>query len=217
MSFSGRSRCFFVKRLIDWRIKLNLIVDKFHRIFDDRAERKESPGDYYWRNEVYENDKFRHGHLQHYQGSPAEVLHVLAVPKSEDPIFGFDLVKIAGNYTLACGDLTPTVSNFTWDHPFTNNRDVPEWASFFSENVLFRRPEDPGDAYDIAGYFTGRLEKLLGGIEPSDSPEVRKAQNEYMNSQRQNEKTRKTLAADVGEKRADKYMREVLFPTISTP
>jgi len=138
---------------------------------------------------------------------------VVIVPNTEDPIFGFDLVSIAGNTTLACGDLSPTVKETDWEHPFENEREVPDWADFFSDNVVFTTPEDDGE--NIASWFAGRAEAYIEGLEPAEpTEEILRGQNEYMENQLQNAKTFKSLAADVGEEKAKKYMREVMFPKV---
>jgi len=182
---------------------------KFHDVRKDfestishYAESVEEPEEYYWHNRIYESPKFRMAHVEHYTGDPVEVIHVVIVPNTEDPIFGFDLVSIAGNTTLACGDLSPTIGEVEWSHPFNNNREVPEWANFFSKNVVFTNPEEGKDK-DIAKWFVERADEYIQDLEKTDpTVEVLEKQNEYMKNQLQNSKTFKSLAADVGEEKA---------------
>ncbi len=198
---------------MDLEYKFDGVREKFESVISKYADFVEEPEEYYWYNRIYESPKFRMAHVEHYTGDPVEVIHVVIVPNTEDPIFGFDLVSIAGNTTLACGDLSPTVKETDWEHPFENGREVPDWADFFSDNVVFTTPEDDGE--NIASWFAGRAEAYIEGLEPAEpTEEILRGQNEYMENQLQNAKTFKSLAADVGEEKAKKYMREVMFPKV---
>lgn len=198
---------------MDLDYKFGPVREKFNSVIGSRADSVKQPEEYYWHNRIYESEKFRMAHVEHYTGNPVEVIHVVIVPNSETPIFGFDLVAIAGNTTLACGDLSPTVKEVSWDHPFENNREVPEWADFFSEDVVFTTPEEGEE--EIADWFAERAGDYIDDLEKTEpTAEVLKAQNEYMENQLQNSKTFKSLAADVGEEKANKYMREVMFPKV---
>lgn len=193
--------------------KFGDVREQFKSAIEPFAESVESPDEYYWHNSIYEGPKFRMGHVEHYTGNPVEVLHVVIVPRSDAPIFGFDLVSIAGNTTMACGDLSPTLREEEWDHPFENNREVPEWADFFSDDVVFTTPEEDGK--DVADWFADRATEYIRGLEEAElTEEVIRAQNEYMDKQRSNSKTFKSLAADVGEEKAERYMHEVMFPKV---
>lgn len=198
---------------MDLEYKFHDVRKEFESVISKHADSVEEPEEYYWYNRIYESDKFRMAHVEHYTGDPVEVIHVVIVPNTEDPIFGFDLVSIAGNTTLACGDLSPTVKKSEWEHPFENEREVPEWADFFSNNVVFTTPEDGGE--EIANWFAGRAEEYIENLEPAEpTEEILRGQNQYMENQLQNAKTFKSLAADVGEEKAKKYMREVMFPKV---
>jgi hypothetical protein len=198
---------------MDLDYKFGDVRERFKSVISQFADERRVPEDYYWHNSIYKGPKFRMGHVEHYTGNPVEVLHVVIVPYDETPIFGFDLVSIAENTTMACGDLSPTVEEIDWDHPFENNREVPEWADFFSENVVFTTPEEDGK--DVAAWFAGKAGSYIEGLtETEPTEEVLRAQNEYMENQRQNTKTFKSLAADVGEEKATRYMHEVMFPKV---
>jgi hypothetical protein len=196
---------------MDLDYKFGDLRERFKSKISQFAETKDVPEDYYWHNSIYEGPKFRMGHVEHYTGNPVEVLHVVIVPRSDAPIFGFDLVSIAGNTTLACGDLSPTLREESWQCPFENNRKVPDWADFFSDDVLFTTPEK--DGIEIGEWFADRAEEYIRNLKETDATEeVLRAQNEYMKNQRSNTKTLKSLAADVGEEKAKRYMHEIMFP-----
>ena len=196
----------------------------FYRDFYETQLKKHSHmvhsiDDYDWYNKVYEG-LYKWAHVEHYRTDKVEVLHVVAMPRAScgKPIFGLDVVAINGKITMVCADFTPTLDQYTVPHPFKNSREIPDWAHFFSPNLLLTTPTDENQAKEILEYFGTKLEEYLQAIEKDTSVrepnKVIEKQNYYIDNQRNNNKTFKALATQIGESKAGKFIREVLFPTV---
>ena len=176
--------------------------------------------DYDWYNKVYEG-LYKWAHIEHYKTSKVEVLHIVCMPRASSgkPIFGLDVVAINKKITMICADFTPTVEEYSIPHPFKNNREIPDWANFFSTDLLLTTPNDKNHAREILEHYGEKLIEYLQAISKDENikepSRVLEKQNNYITSQRENNKTFKALAAEIGETKAGKFIKEILFPEVS--
>lgn len=179
-----------------------------------------------WLNYFYTSKVFRHVHLEYYKTDKLCVLHANAFPNPlvDMPIMGFDMIAIGNKITGLFFDFTPTVSYF---HSLSTDlralgkkyksqtRKLPEWANFFSNNFYCVTPEfeeTPAILLDIHGYINYYF--TLGRTIRESYEHNVALQNSYCKGQQKNEKTFKSLAAEIGEDDARLFMEKYLFPTI---
>ena len=217
------------------------IVSQFEALYSEHSDTQVEDRRFQWHNTFYHGPLFKWAHIEHYHTNPKiEVFHTVVMPWIWQgiPIFGLDLVMIAGNVTMICADFTPTEDrNQEWaldrlPHPHRfeafqdlEPRDTPEWAHFFSDECLFlHTPESTEQAFDIVqSVYLDRLDRqyfgLLEEIQQNPARQLNfmghwEGQQAYVENQRKNDKTFKSLKADVGEKEATFFMRNVLFPDV---
>ena len=186
--------------------------------------------DYGWENYRYENDKFRLAHVERYSHMGLEVVHITAFPRenSKAPIFGFDVVgyqneeeqrsKISGVFI----DWSPVMYEEKW-HNSTWNKDrkLPYWATVFSKDFIAVRPtEDEYEKIFEVGFdaFQRWMEKINSDEDLTDNIEdikkIIENQNTYCEHQASNKRTMGALTANIGQEKAEHFMKEVLFPKI---
>ena len=193
--------------------------DFYESLIKNKSNTVTSIDDYDWYNKVYEGI-YKWSHIEHYMTDKVQVLHIVTMPKaiSGKPIFGLDVVAINGKITMVCADFTPTIKEYSNPHPFKNLREIPDWADFFSSDILLTTPEDEDHAREILEYYGVKLKEYLHDLENEDKivepVRVLESQNRYINNQRKNNKTFKALAANIGKTKAGKFIKEVLFPTV---
>jgi len=194
--------------------------DFYESLIKNKSNMVTSIDDYDWYNNVYEGI-YKWSHIEHYKTDKVQVLHIVTMPKaiSGKPIFGLDVVAINGKITMVCADFTPTVEEYSNPHPFKNSRQLPDWADFFSSDLLLTTPEDQDHAKEILEYYGEKLKEYLHALENEDKivepVRVLESQNRYINNQRKNNKTFKALAANIGKTKAGKFIKEILFPEVS--
>lgn len=179
-----------------------------------------------WLNYFYCSEIFRHIHLEYYKTDKLCVLHsnIFPNPMIDMPIMGLDIIAIGNKITGLFFDFTPTVSHF---HSLgsnlrelqkkykSNTRKLPEWADFFSDNFFCVTPEQeeiPSILLDLHGYINYYL--TIGKTFKESYEYNILSQNRYCKGQQKNEKTFKSLAAEIGEKDSKLFMEKYLFPII---
>jgi phycocyanobilin:ferredoxin oxidoreductase len=175
--------------------------------------------DFGWENYRFDSAKFRLAHVEIFNQNKFSVVHCCIFPHISDPspIFGFDVIAGENKITGVFMDLSPTVLP---SKPFTTiavekSRDRPDWGSIFSEHWLACRPTQAEMAQigDEAVRVLENYLPTLGGV--GLIHDIKKAQNRYCLNQQQNEHTRKALVALLGDAGADRFMSEILFPTVT--
>ena len=193
----------------------------FKEVLDQDYDSVEGIPNFDWENNIYTSSFYKWAHLEHYKNKKVEVLHLVVMPYAycDMPIFGLDVVSINSKITMICCDFTPTVKNsYTVQHPFINDRKLPEWANFFSDNLLLIKPTTEDQTEYILEYFLREFEaykeKLYYYGKISEPAPILKKQREYVFNQRKNTSTLKALSADIGEKRAELFVNTYLFPDV---
>lgn len=183
-------------------------------------------------NRCYQTRSFRKLHLELAKvGKNLDILHCVMFPNLDYglPMFGCDLVGGRGQISAAIVDLSPTqpdrqlpLGYQTALHAlpapqFSQVRELPDWGDIFSDFCLFIRPE--GETEETA--FIERIESFLtihcqqaiaaSPLPPDQIHANWHGQANYCTKQRQNDKTRRVLAAAFGDDWADFYMNTVLF------
>ena len=174
--------------------------------------------DYGWENHRWHGYDFRLAHVQIFNQDRFAVVHCCVFPHATDPapIFGFDVIAGESKITGVFMDLSPTSGS---SYPFTNinvgwTRDRPEWGDIFSPHWLACRPtyEEMVSIGDEAVRVLSQYLTTLGQIGNRD--DIISGQNRYCQQQQRNEHTRRALINLIGEVRTNKFMEEILFPTI---
>lgn len=181
-------------------------------------------------NRCYQTPQFRKLHLELARvGTVLDILHCVMFPRPDYPLpmFGTDLVGGRGQISAAIVDLSPVETELPVAYQenlkclpgisFSQQRDLPEWGSIFSEFCLFIRPANP-DEEDL---FLQRVSDYLRihchqarQATPLNSEQATKifaGQQRYCLQQQQNDKTRRVLEKAFGQAWADRYMTTVLF------
>ncbi|MDS3859307.1 phycocyanobilin:ferredoxin oxidoreductase [Thermosynechococcaceae cyanobacterium BACA0444] len=181
-------------------------------------------------NRCYQTGQFRKLHLELARvGTILDILHCVMFPRPNYalPMFGTDLVGGRGQISAAIVDLSPvetdlpTVYHAPLSHlpkrQFTQQRDLPEWGSIFSQFCLFIRPADAGEE-DLFLERVGDYLKIhchqaqqATPLNPEQAEKILAGQQRYCLQQQQNDKTRRVLEKAFGQAWADRYMTTVLF------
>lgn len=191
------------------------IFEQLKRIVEPHAHNVYDVKDYPWDNLIYKSHLFNWCHIEHYNYRTASIVHCVIMPNSNDAagIFGFDIIDINGIKTGMFLDITPTVgiSNPFTNHKFLNPRPIPEWGRF-SEHFVCVKPENNEikEAFSVLEYY---LNSVLN-TDFSEMGLIMKKQQDYVEMQRNNDKTLKMLSSHIGYERALIFMNEVLFPNI---
>jgi phycocyanobilin:ferredoxin oxidoreductase len=188
-------------------------------------------------NLCHQTPQFRKIHLELAQvGKNLDILHCVMFPRPEYalPIFGVDIVCGGGNISAAIVDLSPVQSdrslpaqyldrlNQLTRPEFSQPRELPVWGNIFSDYCLFVRPV--GAAEELA--FLQQVAKLLeihcqialqtpSLTLPEQIDQVLAGQQQYCERQQQNDKTRRVLEKSFGVEWADRYMKDMLFDTVT--
>lgn len=214
--------------------ELNSLANHF--IFELESEYGVEPinvGSWDWDNYVYKSPLFRHAHVEKFFTDNLDVLHVTIFPHewSKIPIFGFDVIAGGKERKIlsAFMDLTPTVPDTKYwiDDKvlgkFEHHRELPSWATMFSDTFLAVRPNE--DEYETlfeeAKYQFQLILSLLHfeNEKVTDEMGIRDiigSQNYYCEQQWKNKRTMGALRAKVGKERATEFMTKVMFPKIET-
>jgi len=187
-----------------------------------------------WHNKIFFSPSIRYGHLEYFKGSneKIEVVHCVLYPSfyKSLPIFGFDVISLNNNITGIFCDYTPCPFHNenlleelrkTKSDLITYQRNLPAWATFFSPDFI---AVDPKNEYEkIESACKDLLYKYLYICELSDFSDTFllagdveshiEGQNNYSLNQRKNTKTQKALTNYIGEKEANSFIENVLFPT----
>jgi hypothetical protein len=177
-----------------------------------------------WLNYYYKSEIFRHIHLEFYKTDKMCVLHsnIFPHPLLDMPILGFDMIAIGHKITGIFFDFTPTVTTSSaLQHSLENlkkrykskQRDLPEWANFFSDNFYCVTPDEsevPLLLEDIIRYTGHYLH--MGETKKKEYDLNMRTQNNYCLGQQKNDKTLKALAVEVGKDNAKLFMEKYLFP-----
>ena len=169
--------------------------------------------DYGWGNYKWTSEFFRWGHLETFCTPKISVLHTVIMPyqNSNAPIFGFDVVEMNDELTTMFLDLTPVDHReFPVPQVGTPRKDLPDWATMFSPNFLSCKPaaEDLQAGVDLMKAY---MFEFLPSITTRD---YSNKQQEYIEGQRKNDTTLKTLRSLVGDDIANEFFTEVLFPDV---
>lgn len=185
-------------------------------------------------NSCYQSREFRKLHLELAKvGKNLDILHCVMFPHSEYPLpmFGCDIVAGRGEVSAAIADLSPLNASHTLPIAyeqalaeltrleFSQVRELPEWGDIFSSYVLFIRPSNLAEGEQFVQRVADFLRihtHLATSTNPVDSKtqkEHLKAQYNYCDKQRQNDKTRRVLVKAFGETWAERYMNTILFDT----
>lgn len=212
---------------------LDKYFDKLSRISDDFFGNPELNNDNIktenqtWINYYYQNPLFRHIHLEYYWTKKIEVIHINHFPNPlvNLPIFGLDAIVLGNKITGFFMDFTPCVGrhpaldglliSLRNSLPLSEDRKLPEWANFFSQNFicLVPNPNEVDKMFDDSIYV---LKEYLKYVKTHISIYKRnvEAQNKYCIGQKKNDKTLKALSVDIGEEKAKSFMENNLFPEI---
>lgn len=168
--------------------------------------------EYPWSNDVYHSELFNWGHVEYYEYRTAKIVHCVIMPHANDTagIFGFDVIEINGTRTGLFIDITPTVGEYIklTEKDMGEPRPLPEWAKFSPSFIAVKPFDDsPKEGLEIMKRYLDTLQVSFG-----DEKDILSAQQKYSDMQRQNEKTLKMLTSHIGEEKALKFMKEVMFP-----
>lgn len=185
-----------------------------------------------WRNTVVTTAGLRRLHVEFF-ALPGEiaVLHVCAFPhlSAALPIFGFDVIAGREKATGCFLDLSPSVPEAafvtqawaaqlaTYRAALGEVRELPEWGTIFSSEVLAVRPRDARDFEHCLDFGAESLAALLDTrASAADPAAMRLAQLHYIDGQRRNDRTRRMLAGCIGPALADRFIDDCLFPLPAT-
>jgi len=183
-----------------------------------------------WDNLLLSANRFRRAHVETLlvPGTVC-VLHVCIFPHLDDPspIYGFDMIAGAARVTGIFLDLTPVspqrpglrlrdaVKPFCLDN-FSIHRKLPDWGDIFSPDVLAVRPMDLAEVVRAIDLAKRALDASLAIPQGHRAPPsaVAAGQAAYVAGQRRNDHTRRMLAGWIGNEQADRFIDEVLFPSV---
>jgi hypothetical protein len=206
---------------------------EFVEIFDNafgKPEDKKLPfqkKEYEWINYFYRSPLYRHVHLEYYKTDKICVLHsnTFPDPRADIPILGFDMIALGNKITGLFFDYTPTFATYSkLDYDLdqlhtkykSEKRQLPEWANFFSGKFYCVGPtpeELPFILQDIKTSITDTYMSLYRDELLRYNLKIKK-QNLYCEGQKKNDKTKKALAAEIGNKNAQDFLNNYLFPEI---
>jgi phycocyanobilin:ferredoxin oxidoreductase len=209
------------------------IADRYFQKIKYRSE-IENNEDIIWENDFYFNPSIRYGHLEYFKSinGKIEVLHCTFFPSyfKNIPIYGFDVIALNNIVTGVFCDFTkcpynnlilPVRLKELKVRYIENERKLPEWANFFSENFICINPKGL-DQNVLIKEFTGLFMEYVNFVENQnfndyylESEDVKKSiaiQNDYSFNQRKNDKTSKALSAYIGAAKAREFIDTVLFP-----
>ena len=198
---------------------LNRVEEELTVMLDRTGAVRQPVEDWGWHNVVWTGGPFARAHLERMKRGKSDVLHCVVVPHPHDPapVFGFDVIALGGKLTGLFLDWTPvTTAPYKW-HPKPRvdgeSRPLPEWADFFSADVISIRPEDQ-DVWAGIAALQQYLPKL-GFRAPELREQIKAGQQQYIESQRANPKTRRLLAAELGsDEQARAYIGRMLWPDV---
>jgi hypothetical protein len=180
-----------------------------------------------WINNFYEhhNPALRHAHLQYYKTDRIGIVHlnIFPHPTIDYPILGADLIEIGGKITGFFFDVTPIDKNQIIQKTliqFKNSlkspeRKLPEWANFFSDNFICVTPQESEIDYIMSNSRYIIRDYLINLKTYKDKYSLNiKKQNDYCKGQKKNDKTFKSLAADIGDKEAKDFLNNFMFPEL---
>lgn len=212
--------------------ELNDVSNKFIREIEfGRGVESVDVGDWGWENYVYKTPNIRHAHVEKFFTDNLDVLHVTVFPREfiKVPIFGFDVVCGGKDRRMlsAFMDMTPTIDDTHGIKPevlddFKNPRELPEWATMFSDTFLAVRPEE--DEYEnifdvgLNHFYLTFFMLDSDHFVVDDENEIMKIierQNHYCEQQWKNKRTMGALKAKLGKEKAEEFMTKVLFPKVS--
>jgi phycocyanobilin:ferredoxin oxidoreductase len=209
------------------------IADRFYQKIKYRSE-IEYDEDIIWQNDFYFNPSIRYGHLEYFKSinGKIEVLHCTFFPSyfKNVPIYGFDVIALNNNVTGIFCDFTKCpydnlILSLKLKELKTkyieNERKLPDWADFFSENFVCISPKGL-DQNVLIKNFTRLFTDYVDFVENQnlngcylDTENVKKSisvQNSYSFNQRKNDKTSKALSAYIGAEKAREFIDTILFP-----
>jgi phycocyanobilin:ferredoxin oxidoreductase len=202
------------------------LLDKTARRLKTRIEAVPGVGvvptdDYGWENYRWASPSFRIAHLEIFNQNKFLVVHLCIFPHGDDPrpIFGFDVIAGENKVTGVFMDLSPTVlpSKPFSSLDFIKSRERPEWGDIFSEHWIACRPNESemiAIADEAERVLKIYLDTLTTTMHDQRIEQIIAAQNHYCVQQRKNEHTVKAVKNLLGEERANKFITEVLFPTV---
>lgn len=174
--------------------------------------------DWPWDNWIVEGEHVGRGHVERYDHGKLTVLHVAILPPSGSsrPIFGADLVGTDKGVSLMAWDWSPTSPHGPVPPSLPplcgRMRRLPEWADrIMSTHAVAIRPEEDEDVRTFLMFSLASLRDYLDTRLGYGDPES--AIRRYAMAQRSNPSLRGALAKHLGEYAADRYIREVLWPT----
>lgn len=202
---------------------LNKVADDFTSVIEKVAGVSKLNTEYFgWENRRYSSPVFRLAHVERYSDSKVEVLHITTFPHkwSPEPIFGFDIITTMDKPVGAYMDFTPVLKNYDFDYGqgWTTKKEVPEWATVFSEQFLIVTPGSNEELFRFCDMalmkYSGYLCNILDARSRDNEQYVTEIQNHYCEVQASNPRTFNTLKTKIGPTRAKYFIEEVLFPKI---
>lgn len=211
---------------MNYNIYLNYLAQQFQTQITGNPTTQPIPTeDFGWENYRYHSQWFRLAHVERYSDSKIEVLHVTTFPHqwSPEPIFGFDVICTDNQIVGAYMDLSPTIKTYPFDEgvTFRERKPLPSWATVFSDRFILLKPVDDIEFLRFCEWtldtYTWYLTILQHGdiAEWDDEAYIISRQNKYCRTQSSNPRTYNVLKAKIGAERAQYFMEQVLFPTIS--
>lgn len=205
------------------------LVEVFDNAFE-KSENKKLPFQkdiHEWLNYFYLSPILRHIHLEYYKTDKICVLHANIFPISsiDIPILGFDMIALGNKITGLFFDYTPALTTFAkleYDldklnttYTKSTKRQLPEWANFFSDKFYCVEP----DQEELSNIFNDIKRSVQNYFNLYNDELLRynlkiKKQNMYCKGQKNNVKTLKALASEIGMNNAKIFLNEYLFPEI---
>lgn len=178
--------------------------------------------DYGWSNFRFKSDYFRMAHVELYNDSKVNVLHVTTFPHhwSPEPIFGFDLIVSESNPIGAYMDFSPGLKTYTFDEDveWNERKPIPEWATVFSDRFILIKPSSKDELNKFCDWAVEKykwyIEDVLKKKETGDYKKIIEVQNRYCDVQSKNPRTYNVLKTKIGEQSAKYFMENILFPKI---
>lgn len=138
-----------------------------------------------------------------------------AAPQYPMPIFGFDVIVGRGKVTGCFHDMSPTTGDSPIDETWktmtygfepARKRELPEWANFFSDNMVVMGASNNEKEIDQVCYIGLEMAnawfKALDDMKPTNSPEImalhEQGKQDYCTGQLKNERSKDVMTNVLG-------------------
>src|SRR5215470_11182836 len=169
---------------------------------------------------AYEGGAIRYGRCVELRGVDLSIGNALFLPRLDSPlpVFGLDVVALGHGGVMVAADLSAMVPGEPIALPpveLPSGGELPGWSKrWFSSQALYTRlPLEQLDAAEEPVLARVRaLAALRASPEPSREAEIAVRQRAYCAAHLEDDKGLGMLALMFGERWAERFLREVMFP-----